>query len=245
MGALLWAGEEALVSHRAAARLWRFETFDESPIEISARRARAPTGVVLHRPADEPGRRHVDGFRVTNVERTLLDLSALVPSGVLGRALDESLIRRLTTPARLCRALDLHGGQGRPGTATFRRLLDLRFPAEEGTESHLELRLLRLIRRSRLPLPTPQFEVSARGRFVARLDFAYPELKLGIETHGYRWHGGYERWRADVRRENRLKRMGWVILVFTWDDVVGDASRVVAEITEAFVERSEEGMRVG
>jgi len=98
--------------------------------------------------------------------------------------------------------------------------------------------MLGLLRRSGLPLPLPQFEVVSRGRVVARLDFAYPGLKVGIETHGYRWHGGYERWRRDISRENRLKRMGWLILVFTWDDVVGDARRVVLEISDALTQRA-------
>lgn len=62
---------------------------------------------------------------------------------------------------------------------------------------------------------------------MARLDFAYPQLRLAIEAS---WHAGHERWRRDVRRENALKRLGWVVLVFTWDDVVDDPGRVVAEI---------------
>lgn len=99
--------------------------------------------------------------------------------------------------------------------------------------SELEGRLSRVLRRAGLPTPVAQHEVrTSRGRFVARLDFAYPELRLGIETHGYRWHGGRERWARDLARENRLKRMGWTVLVFTWDEVTGEPERVVGEVAD-------------
>ncbi|MGH2684207.1 MAG: endonuclease domain-containing protein [Actinomycetota bacterium] len=54
---------------------------------------------------------------------------------------------------------------------------------------------------------------------MGRLDFAYPPSRIGIEADGYRWHGGRERWVRDVRRENRLKLLGWTLLRFTWEDV--------------------------
>lgn len=238
---------QALASHRAAARLWQLEGFEKAPIEILAPRTRAQKGIVVHRvtPSEHLRRRVIRGFPVTTIERTLLDLGAVTPVSMLGRAIDETLIRRLITPACLRAELDREGRKGRPGTAAFRRALDVRFPAEDLAESHLELRFLRLLRRSGLPVPTPQYEVMIRGEFVARLDFAFPELKLAIETHGFRFHGTRERLQADARRENRLKRLGWLILVFTWDDVVGDASRVVSEISEAFAERSEKHLPSG
>ena len=92
-------------------------------------------------------------------------------------------------------------------------------------------------------MPVPQYEVRDRGRLVARLDFAYPELRLGIETHGYRFHAGRERWQRDIRRENRLKQLGWVVLVYTWDDVVGDEARVVEEVSLALTRRAGHGDR--
>lgn len=137
------------------------------------------------------------------------------------------------TLADLRSVLETEGGSGRRGTACLRRLLDVRDESHEQMESILEQRLFRLLRRAGLPDPVLQHEIWDAGRLVARLDFAYPELRLGIETHGYRWHGGYERWRRDIRRENELKRLGWIVLVFTWDDVHSEPERVVSEIRRA------------
>ena len=181
----------------------------------------------------------MDGFPATRPERTLLDTAAVLPIDRAGLALDDALRRGLTSLAKLRRALQAEGGSGRDGTAAMRLLLAVRDEADAEVESALEMRLMRLLRRAGAPTPVPQHEVRDRGRLVARLDFAYPELRLGIETHGYRWHAGRSRWQRDIRRENRLKQLGWVVLVYTWDDVVGDGGRVADEVSVALTQRAE------
>jgi very-short-patch-repair endonuclease len=69
--------------------------------------------------------------------------------------------------------------------------------------------------------------------FVARLDFAYPSHRVAVETDGYRWHGSVERWRRDLRRENRLKLLGWTVLRFSWEDVQDRAELVSSQIRAA------------
>lgn len=233
--ALIWAGREGLVTHQAAGRLWRLDGLEDGAVEISVRIGRDLPGVIVHRlrPGDRPTRRLVEGFPLTSPERTLLDIAGVLPAPRAGLALDDALRRRLTTLRRLRRILEVEGRCGRKGTATLRRLLTVRDGAEALLESALETRLFRLLKGAGLPRPTPQFEVRSGRRVVARLDFAYPELRLGIEAHGYRWHGGYERWRRDLRRDNALKRLGWVVLVFSWDDVVGEPRRVLEEVRAA------------
>lgn len=251
--AVVWAGAEALASHRAAGCLWRLEGLDRSPLEIVTRSGHRRPGIIVHRlrSDDRPPSRMLDGIPVTGIERTLFDLAALLSPRGTGVALDDALRRGLTTLPRLQGLLDLEGGPGRRGTASLRRLVAARDQNDTRTESELEGRLLRLLRRSRLPLPSLQHEVWAGGRLVARLDFAYPDARLGVEVHGFRFHGGREHWQRDIRRENLLKRVGWLVLVFTWDDVVGDGRRVVAEIASTLAERlrdartSMEGMGVG
>lgn len=232
MAALLWAGPRSFASHRAAARLYGLEGAERAPVEIAQWTGRARPGVLVHRlrAQDRPETRIVDGLRVSRPERTLLDLAAVVSAPRAGQALDDALRRRLTTLRALRRLLDASSSPGRDGTAGLRILLEIRESSDPRVESELERRLVRLLRTAGLPRPVPQHEVTSRGKVVARLDFAYPDLHLGIETHGYRWHGGPERWRRDMARENRLKRLGWVVLAFTWDDVVADPERVVEEV---------------
>jgi very-short-patch-repair endonuclease len=78
------------------------------------------------------------------------------------------------------------------------------------------------------------------GRFVARLDFAYPLPKIAIEADGYRWHGDVLQWRADLGRRNALTRLGWRVLHFTWDDVKCRPGEVAATIERALRSESPE-----
>ena len=57
-------------------------------------------------------------------------------------------------------------------------------------ESPLERRFLRLLRAAGLPEPEVQYPIRDGERLVARVDFAYPEIRLAMEVDGYRWHGG-------------------------------------------------------
>ena len=51
------------------------------------------------------------------------------------------------------------------------------------------------------------------------IDFAYPDVQLGIEAHSLRWHMGRERWQRDLVRDRKLKRVGWTMLYYSWDDI--------------------------
>src|SRR3712207_9447547 len=52
----------------------------------------------------------------------------------------------------------------------------------------------------------------------ARVDFAYPELKLAIEYDGA-WHGKPGELGRDRRRLNRLSAAGWLVVFVTAADM--------------------------
>ena len=58
----------------------------------------------------------------------------------------------------------------------------------------------------------------AADGFIARVDFAYPELRLAIEDDGL-WHAERRAFLDDRRRLNRLDAAGWVVLHVTVDDL--------------------------
>ena len=233
MAAVLCGGPSALASHRSAAALWNLDGVEKGAIELSVKAGRRIRGAIVHRrlPGDDPEVTLREGIPSTEIERTLLDLAAVVSPRRAGLALDDALRRKLTTLDAMWDVLS--GPKGRSGTLVLRKLLDSRDELDAQLESHLEATLLRLLRRHGLPLPVPQHRVVQGNELVARLDFAYPALRLGIEADGYRWHGGRERWKRDLRRENRLKLMGWTLLRFTWEDIHDHPETVASHIRAA------------
>jgi len=92
--------------------------------------------------------------------------------------------------------LDEAGGKGRPGASVLRSILET--IGKQPVESVLELKLLRLLRRHGLPEPVCQFDIRKGSTLVARVDVAYPELRLAIEADGFRFHSGPGSWERDM-----------------------------------------------
>jgi len=85
-------------------------------------------------------------------------------------------------------------------------------------ESPPESRVRVLLAQAGLPA-VPQFTVRDRdGAFVARVDLAYPALRVAVEYDGV-WHADAAQFRRDRRRLNRLVDAGWVVLHVTAADL--------------------------
>ena len=78
-----------------------------------------------------------------------------------------------------------------------------------------------------------QYAVRRAGRLLGRVDFAWPALLLVVETDGFAFHADRATYRSDRRRTNALTLAGWRVLRFSWEDVVHEPERVVAEVTAA------------
>ncbi len=239
VAAVLAGGDGAVASFRSAAWIWRLEGFEPpDALEITIRRrrrARLP-GVIVH-DSTVVGRRHHTvhtSIPVTTPARTLCDLTAVCGLGVVARALDDALRRRLTTLERTKRVfLDL-ANQGRRRSTFMRTLLEERLPGFEPGESEQEAKLLRWIVEAGLPRPTAQHRVRVNGRRY-RLDLAYPKLKIGIEYDGWDAHRGRVAFDADPVRDNELREAGWWILHFT---AASTRAYVVEKVENALRQRS-------
>jgi very-short-patch-repair endonuclease len=98
-------------------------------------------------------------------------------------------------------------------------------------ESPMESRVRLTLVAAGLPRPVAQFEVRTPAAvFVARVDLAYPELKIAIEYDGA-WH--WKQRREDDRRRDALRALGWTVLVFSADDIFGAPDRVIAQVSAA------------
>ncbi len=214
MAAQLWSGGP--VSHRAAAALWGFPEFTLMVYDVycSSRKRSPSQRIVCHYSTESLPTRSVDGIMVTSPERTLLDIGCSVPEWLLAGAVEDALRRRLTSIRRLIECIDRSRGSGKRGTGQLRRVI-----AERGlapaTESPLEDRIERLLKRAGFPTPLRQFEIRNGDRLIARVDFAYPEQRLAIEVDGFRYHSGRQRFDAERERLNSIKAAGWDVLIAT------------------------------
>ena len=101
---------------------------------------------------------------------------------------------------------------------------------EERPDSVLEPRMARLLRDAGLPAAVFQHEVCNGGRFVARVDFAYPDVRLALEVDGWGSHSSPRALQSDLARQNALVALGWTVLRFTWIDVVRRPGEVAAQV---------------
>jgi very-short-patch-repair endonuclease len=229
LAACLSGGRGAGASHRAAALLWGLRGIERAPVEITVSPGRTPelTDTVVHRTATSrlTTRR---GIPVTTPAATLLVLGGVVDEATFESALEDALLRRLTTVERLTEMLERVGRPGLNGTAALRRVLDERGAGAAATGSVLEDMMDRLLRRAGMRDFVRQYRV---GGVV--LDFAHPPTKLGIEVQGVAFHSAA----ADVQRNctkfNRLMALGWRILQFTWADIRYRGDHVLGELRMA------------
>jgi hypothetical protein len=240
MAAVLGSGGIAAV--RAAARLWGLDRYRTSapevivPVGWGYRRE----GVIVHESVDfdeaKPCVRR--GIPVTDPVRTVIDLGTRVPTTWQSDALDEVLRRKLATWPDFYHQLALLAARGRNGVGTFREVLDSRF-GEVIPGSAWNAAVMRLLVTAGIPAPVPELPVhDERGNFVARLDLGWPAARVGVELQSKRWHLTEQGFERDPMRRNRLLRLGWLILDYTWRFYVETPLTMVREIREAVHERT-------
>ena len=209
--ALLARGGGSVASHGAAGRLHHLDGFDEyDQVDLTSMRRLRLVGVNSHEAAlPTSDVVTVNGFRATNVARTLCDLSCRISADDLERALDSA--RRAGVSLRwisdTARRLDRPGPAG---TRALRQQLEQIRPGERVRGSWFERTVELLLRDPGIPPIARQFEVrDATGSVVARPDLAIPSLRFAVEAHSREFHFGRAAERADEDRDHRLAMVGW------------------------------------
>ena len=232
-----WAGgTRAVVSHRSAAALRRWPGGDETIQEISCprwRRARHAT-LVVHESLVLPDEdiTIIDGIPVTTVERTLVDLGAVVHRNVVERALETALREEQTTLDAVRATLRRLARRGRRGAGVLRSILDEWDADARLTDTERERLMLQAFRRHGLPDPVPQYVVRHNGRFIARVDAALPQHQISFEYQSYQWHTGKAALVRDTRRRNSLLAIGWLEIGVTAADLRSGGLIVCRQILE-------------
>lgn len=230
LAAVMAAGPGAVASHRSAGKLYELDGIFGSLVELTVpfNGDPDPLGSIVHRTRRPRPARFVEGIPVTSVERTLLDLAALLPDRVLEKALMSALHKRLTTMDLLDVIIATDGGRGVKGTRRFRRVLSL--AAEGITGSVAEVDLADIIRDAPIPWPETQHRIVMPDGSNAYPDFAWVDRMKLVEADGYGSHSTPEKLDRDLTRQNQLMELGWEIRRFSARQISREPLIVRAEL---------------
>ena len=237
MVAVLDAGPGACVSHRAAAILLGIARRGlREVVEITSPRTRTHRleGVIVHRPLDLLYERDVivvDGIPCTGPLRTLVDYGVSESWLEVWDAIERAIQAGLTTHKGCEWMLARLSKQGRHGCGPFRRALDERaLKMKAPDKGLLEPRFAGLAARYKLPPCVYQHDVFGDGSVFA--DFTWLAEKVIVEVKGFEKHGTPKAMTDDFEREHRLFADGWLVLSFTWYQVVRRPKHVADTILQ-------------
>jgi hypothetical protein len=220
----------AVVTGRSAAVLWGVGLAGpEDDVELTLPPGSHMVRVLgLHTrraalPATDVRRRH--GMRVSSPAATALRLASVLPLDKAVAAVDQLIAAGVVDLESVRQRAGVARG---PGSARGRRVAAL---ADGLAESPPETRVRLLVGRSGLPAPVAQFRVLHHGRFVARVDFAWPDRKVALEYDGL-WHAERGQFARDRRRLNALREAGWSVVFVTAADL-RDPAALMARIARA------------
>ena len=218
----MWLRGRGVLSHSTSAALVGLLEPLRLPIEVLTDRSlKSPSDqIVIHRVKDleSADLRWVGEIRVTNPVRTIVDLAPALSSENLDFLIDEARRRSLIAERPLREMVGRLGGKGRPSVASLRAILDAGEFQKPVPGSKFERRFLRLLRRNDVREPERQVRIcDERGEEVARVDFAYPDLKVAIECDSKKHHFGIEQWEHDLERRSRLAALGWLVIHVSWE----------------------------
>lgn len=228
MAAVLASGEEAVLSHRSAARFWRLlpQAAEWIDVTCSDRRVRRD-GIVGHRSDLRDDEWVVeDGIPVTSVFRTIFDLAAVASVRELERAWHEAEVRQLTDRVSLPMLLERY--PGRRGTRKLRELLGSNEPVGI-TRNEFEEVFLALVDAYGLPRPRMNAPLAIRGRFI-EVDALWERERLAVELDSRGVHGTKKRFESDRHRDRTLVAEGWKTMRVTWWQLRDEPDEIAADL---------------
>jgi very-short-patch-repair endonuclease len=117
---------------------------------------------------------------------------------------------------------------------------------------------IRLVAQAASPLADNPFESALRGigasvaglslrpqvsirepEFLGRPDLVDERLRILVEADSFGWHGSRDALKRDTRRYNRFVVHGWLVLRFSWEDVMFHRDQVAETLAAAVAERTE------
>lgn len=234
---------DQFVSHVTAAKLW------EAPLPIRLRDAlvhvtSVGSAPIMRRPQVTPHRTRagapdvqiVNGVPISGPARCWFECASVLTVhelvvlgdyfvGPSGLATIDGLAAAITRNGR-------HATRARAALARVRA----------GVESPMESRMRLSVVDAGFPEPEVNVDVAdPEGRFLGRVDLAWPELRIALEYDGDH-HRGQEQYRRDQRRANGFSVNQWIVIHATAMDAERP-SVVFERLRQAFVQRRLERSR--
>ncbi|MCE1177966.1 MAG: DUF559 domain-containing protein [Micrococcales bacterium] len=157
---------------------------------------------------------------VTTPIRTLIDCASHLPFPEALAIADSALRSGLVTREQARAAADRI--PARAGRARVLRVIEAATPrAANPFESVLRSHLIGLPAQL-----TPQVRIDDEAGFVGRVDLADKTLRLVVEGEGFEFHSESEQLDRDCKRYTRLGLAGWLVLRFTWQQVMFEGAWV-------------------
>ncbi|MDX6241234.1 MAG: hypothetical protein QOG10_6058 [Kribbellaceae bacterium] len=162
--------------------------------------------------------------KATSPLRTVLDCARYLPFGDALAVADSAVRSGKVQPEILGEAAHALRGAGRRKAIQVADLADGR--SESALESVLRARLIE----AGITGFIPQYTISGQG-FSARVDLANPQLRIVLEADSFAFHGTRAALRKDCRRHVNLAMCGWLLLRYSWEDVMLDDDWVSESLT--------------
>jgi very-short-patch-repair endonuclease len=218
----------AVLSHRSAALFhgWEQKSPPSTP-ELTLAKSRHVTpdqrrGVILHRSTLSPS--DIDG-PATSARRTIADCLRSLPEDEALAIADSVLRSRAETSSSLRAFVGTLRG---PGSHQAR----MTAAAANGLAANpfeTELRRLATIAGLDVRPQVPLYD----AHFLGQPDLVDVNRRIILEADSFEWHGSRRALVRDARRYNGFVVAGWVVLRFSWEDVMhhpDDVVRVLRDV---------------
>jgi very-short-patch-repair endonuclease len=230
IAAVMACGRGAVLSHLDAAALWRIYESRGTAVHVttSSRGGRNLAGIHAHRartldPADVTTK---DGIPVTTVARTLVDLTDVLPSDRILRAMREAEYLKLLDADSLIAALQR--ATGRKNLKELTNAIERHRPGQI-VRDELEHRFQELLHEAGLPEPETNIKVKTRHR-TYEVDCLWPDEGVAVELDGRAAHARAAAFEEDRARDAALTAIGLRPLRFTWRRITGEPESALAEL---------------
>jgi hypothetical protein len=235
--------ERAVISFTTGVRLWHLRRARVNGVHVLIDHGTTPEipGIIVHRcrridsvdVVERP-----DGIRLASPPRALFDAADMLGFDATRSALEQILNDRFCTIDTVVDTVARLYHPNRPGARTMLEVVASRPKWQRALQSDLELKVLQEIERQQLPAPVPQCLLTLPDGAPIRLDFGWPDWKVGLEVDDPAWHAGAAEQQRDHRRDRKAILLGWLILRVARLDVEGPLREAIGDVAEIIRRRA-------